>query len=304
VTPRALHRTLMAYSATFDPQEVVHRHAVTGLEPRPGRLVNFLGTVVDPDYFGGLLAGRAGTVEAVPIPGNWHACVSEWGACLRAVDLAADSFTIVELGCGWGCWLNNMAVAAGLAGLEIQLIGVEGDADHRECARRTCAENGVPAERLTLLAGIAAARPGVALFPRQRGQGGSWGLEPVFGATEPQREAARQSGRYDELPMLPLETVIAARPRIDLLHIDIQGGEADLIEGSRDILASRVAYIVVGTHGRGLERRIRVALERDGWLLEIERPAIMRLGWRGTRLKVDGVQGWRNPRLLPVESPA
>ena len=300
MSPRTLHRRLMAYAAEFDPQEVIRRHAVAGLAPRPGRLVNFLGTVVDPDYFGPLLAGRADTVEPPPIPGNWHACVSEWAACLRAVDLAPGPVTIVELGCGWGCWLNNMAVAARRTGRDARLVGVEGDADHREFARRTCLENGIPPERLTLHAGIAAARAGVALFPRQRGQGGSWGLEPLFNVTEAQREAARQSGRYDELPMLPLESVIADLPRVDLLHVDIQGGEADLIEGSRPLLAAKVAALVVGTHGHGLERRIRTALEEDGWRLEIERPAILRLGWLGPRLKVDGVQGWRNPALVPA----
>jgi hypothetical protein len=40
----------------------------------------------------------------------------------------------------------------------------------------------------------------------------------------------------------------------------------------------------------------------SGWELEIERPAIFVLEPGGPRITVDGVQGWRNPRLLPSTS--
>jgi len=300
LTPQRQRDLLMAYTATFDPVAVVRRHAVPGLAPQPGRLTNFLGTSVDPEYFGAVLHGTNGTVEAMPIPGNWHACVAEWAACLRALELAGRPFTMVELGCGWGCWLNNMAVAARRAGVESVLIGVEGDADHRAFARQTLAENGVPAGAITLHAGIAAAGTGHALFPRQRIRGRSWGLRPVFNATDAQRARARASGAYDELPLVPVHTLVSGHDRVDLMHVDIQGGEADLVEGSLPVLAEKVACLVIGTHGRGLERRLRTALGGAGWVLEIERPAIFKMHITGPRLKIDGLQGWRNPRLLPT----
>jgi hypothetical protein len=40
-------------------------------------------------------------VEGIPIPANWHADIAEWAAALRAVELAEETFTVVELGCGW-----------------------------------------------------------------------------------------------------------------------------------------------------------------------------------------------------------
>jgi FkbM family methyltransferase len=302
ISPRRMHDLFMAYSATFDPCEVVRRHAVAGLQPQNGRLKNFLGTVVDPAYFGELLDDKAGTIEPTPIPGNWHACISEWGACLRALDLARGSFTVVELGCGWGCWLNNMAVAAREAGFEYSLIGVEGDPDHRAFAKKMFFDNGIPDDKVRLHAGVAAAGEGVALFPRQVIKGKSWGLEPVFGASESQRTRLRESGRYDELPMVSVKKLVGDCARVDLMHIDIQGGEADLIEGALSSLSEKVAYIVVGTHARRIESRIREAMIGAGWLLEIERPAIYKLRITGPRLKVDGLQGWRNTRLLPVQA--
>lgn len=300
ISPQRFHELFMGYTATFDPCQVIQAYAVNGLKPRAGRLTNFLGTSVDPAYFGDLLRGKSGSIERVPIPGNWHACVAEWGACLRALDLARESFTVIELGCGWGCWLNNMAVAARNAGLMYELIGVEGDPDHLEFAKRTLQDNGVDPDLVTLFDGIAAAGAGAALFPRQKRKSSSWGLQPVFNATEEQRRAARESGSHDELPMIPLERVIGSRSRVDLLHIDIQGGELELLANSLPILTEKVAYMFVATHSRSIEKEIRRVLRGRPWIAEIERPAIYRMQITGPRLKIDGVMGWRNTRLLPA----
>jgi hypothetical protein len=285
------------YNAMFDPLEVIRRHAVRGLRSTPGYLTNFLGVLIDPDFAPTILSGRGGEVEGIPVPSNWHADIAEWGAALRAVDLARGGFTVLELGCGWGCWMNNTGVAARRAGLEVDLIGIEADEAHLGSATACCAANGFAPGQVTLFRGVAAAGTGVALFPRPEAAGTHWGLEPVFGATAEQREGALASGRFDEVAMLPLESLAARRARIDLLHIDIQGGEAELIVGSLAVLREKVAYIVVGTHSRQIEGRIMDALLGDGWTLEIERPAILALAEDTPRVTVDGVQGWRNPRL-------
>lgn len=287
------------YNAIFDPEEVIRRHTAPGLVPRPGFLTNFLGVVIDPKFFPSILDDRAGTVEGIPIPANWHADIAEWGAALRAVDLARGSFTVVELGCGWGCWLNNTGVAARRAGLRTHLIGVEGDRGHVGFAEEATEANGFAPSQRTLHHGIAAAASGVALFPRQDRAGVNWGLEPVFGATEAQRDAAVASGDYEALPMLSLSEIMTDHPRVDLLHIDIQGGEADLVEASLALLGEKVAYILVGTHSRPIEGRLIVALRAAGWRLEIERPAFLNPGDLSGSVAVDGVQGWRNPALLP-----
>ncbi len=294
------HRTsspFQHFNACFDAESVMHRHAVPGLAPRAGYLTNFLGVAIDPKFFPGILDGQAGRVEPIPIPANWHADIAEWAAALRAVDLARDRFTMIELGCGWGCWMNNTGVAARRAGLAVALIGIEGDEGHIAYAHEATAANGFDPASVTLHHGIAAAHAGRALFPRQHRAGVTWGLEPVFHATAAQVEAARRSGSHDELPMIPLETLVGTHRRIDLLHIDIQGGEADLIADCLELLAARVAYLLVGTHSRQIEGRIVGLLLQAGWILEIERPAILSLAGPDPVVTVDGVQGWRNPAL-------
>ena len=182
----------------------------------------------------------------------------------------------------------------------MRLIGVEGDHGHIGFAEATLAENGFAPQQWTLHYGVAAPAPGIALFPRQAQAGSTWGLEPVFGATDAQRQEALASGTFDELPMVAMADLVAPCPRVDLLHIDIQGGEADLVAGSIEALCEKVAFMVIGTHSRQIEGALFATLLARGWALEIERPAIFHRLDGDPVEYVDGVQGWRNLRLLPV----
>jgi hypothetical protein len=275
-------------------------HAIPDLTSHPAYLTNFLGVLIDPKFFPQILADKAGEVEPIPIPANWHADIAEWAAALRAVDLSGPTFTVIELGCGWGCWLNNTGVAARRLSKTTHLIGIEGDRGHIQFAREASATNGFSESEVTLFHGIAAAKDGVALFPRQATSGVQWGLEPVFGASLMDRAKAKLSGTHEELPMISLEKASSAHPRISLLHMDIQGGEADLIRDSLPLLSKKVAYMVIGTHSREIEGRIFDRLRASGWLLEIERPAILSITNGVPQVTVDGVQGWRNRALLPM----
>jgi FkbM family methyltransferase len=287
------------YNARFDALETIEAHARSDLVPHPAYLTNFLGVRIDPKFLPQILHGREGEVEPIPIPANWHADIAEWAAALRAVDLAKSRFTMAELGCGWGCWMNNTGAAARARGLEVQLAGVEADQGHIAFAREACSINGFSPEQVALHHGIAGASSGWALFPRQEVAGEEWGLEPTFEASPEGRREAVASGNFDELPVIALADVIGENAKLDLLHIDIQGGEADLIESARSVLDERVAYLLVGTHSRQIEGRLFSTLLGSSWQLEIERPAILALNDSGPSTLVDGVQGWRNLEIAP-----
>lgn len=98
--------------------------------------------------------------------------------------------------------------------------------------------------------------------------------------------------------MVPLAALAAGHGRIDLLHIDIQGGEADLIDQCLPLLNEKVAYMVIGTHPKQIEGRLYETLLNAGWRLEMERAAIFDLTRGPTPfVTVDGVQRWLNPAL-------
>jgi FkbM family methyltransferase len=285
------------YNASIDVPGTILRHAVPGLQPSAGYVTNYLGCLIDPKFYPHILSNMAGSVEGPPIPANWHADMAEWAAALRAVELSSDTFTVIELGCGWGCWLVNTGTAARHLGRTVRLIGVEADHDHVAFAQEACALNGFEPSQLELHRGVASFRSGEALFPRQAQGGESWGLQARYFTTAEEREALMATGLYDPLTLVPLADLVQATGRVDLLHVDIQGDEADLIETTVATLTERVAYIVIGTHSRQIEGRLMDVLLRHGWQIEVERPCISRIESGRPQTTVDGVQGWRNPAL-------
>ncbi len=221
------------------------------------------------------------------------------GLHFRAVDIAlGPGIVIVELGCGWACWLNNAGTAAKKRNLNVRLIGVEGDEGHCEFAHESLMLNGFNDTEYEIKRGVAGAKAGTALFPRQSKSGTSWGLEPIFGATKEQIDEATASNSCDILPIIPLEDIFSKNERIDLLHIDIQGGELALVEQSITLLNEKVAYLLIGSHSREIEGDLFKVLLSNGWQLEIERPAILIVEkGKSPKVAIDGVQGWNNTRL-------
>ncbi|MDX8436152.1 class I SAM-dependent methyltransferase [Mesorhizobium abyssinicae] len=282
------------YNCNFDAIATINNHARYDLQPHPSYMTNFLGVRISPRFFPGLLDGKAGTIEQVPIPHNWHADIAEWAAALRAVDLASNHFRAVELGCGWACWLNNTGVAARSRGLSVELIGIEGDSEHVAYAHEAMHANGFLENEFRIIHGVAAPEKGVALFPVVDNAGASWGSEPILNATAAQIKEASASGHYQQLGAFPLSEIVQGKP-VDLLHIDIQGGEADFVEAAMSDLNQFVRYVVIGTHSRQIEGQIMNDLLDEGWSLEMERPAIFRLDNGSPQIAVDGIQGWRNP---------
>jgi hypothetical protein len=277
---------------------LIERNAIKDLKPTNGYLTNSFGVLIDPKFFGPILKGREGTIEDIPIPSNWHADMAEFAAALRAIELACDYFTMIELGCGWGCWMNITGMVAKRKGLNVHLIGVEGDERHLSFAKESLNTNGFEPTEYTLHRGIASASNGTALFPTHNHPGAGWGAEPKFNLQPEDAEKLINMGLYEQLTQLTPERISDNFQRIDLLHIDIQGGEAQLITECISFFSDRVAYLVIGTHSRQIEGILFDCLLKAGWDLEIERPALLNLDPRPV-VTVDGVQGWRNPKLLP-----
>jgi len=264
--------------------------------------VNFLGLKINPDFMPEFIRQSSGSVEPPPIPANWHADISEFGAVFRAVELTSDNrFIMGEMGCGWGCWMGISGLVAKKRGLDVKLYGIEGDKKHISWANENMAINGFAENEYTVIEGIASPKTGKALFPLgDIGDIGDihYGLEPKFNASELEIRNALKNKSHKVLPMVPLEKIFSDESRVDLLHIDIQGGEVDLVSESMDYLSKTVAYLVIGTHSRSIEGKLIDILLKNGWILEIERPAIFQVKQRELVTAVDGVQGWRNPELL------
>lgn len=290
------------YNSVFDPVPLIESNCLANQAPTPGMVTNAFGVRIDPKFFPNILSQSAGTVEAPPIPSNWHADIAEFGAVFRAIELSGPKFHMVELGCGWGCWMNISGVVAKRQGKTVHVAGVEGDTHHIGFAKESMASNGFSSQEYTLWHGIATAEPGTALFPSQNPAGTNWGEKPIFDLSEAEAEVYTRDKGYIQLRQVPLRELSRQLGRIDLLHIDIQGGELDLIHKALETITRSVAYMMIGTHSRRIEGILLELLPQAGWVLEIERPAVINIH-RPFDVIVDGVQGWRNPALFAQEIP-
>lgn len=278
----------------FDARALLRAYAHPKRKPKPGFVTNFLGVEIAPKIYPPILSALSGSLEDIPNPGNWHADIAEWAAALRSVDCASESYRLVELGCGWGCWMVNMGAAARRRGLQLDLRGIEGDAGHLAHARETLLHNGFRRGEFTLLHGIAAPKAGLAIFPAPEQGSAHWGGAPEFDPSPERLAKAREERGLQILNCYTLEQISGNRP-IDLLHIDIQGGEADYVEGNSKSMAALVKRVLIGTHSREIEGRLFAHFQNQGWLLEMERPAYAPPINGIAQIRIDGVQCWRNP---------
>lgn len=283
------------FTSTFDPISQIVTNIAPDRLPLEGHIVNFLGVAMNVKFMD-TVSHRGGQLDEIPIPANYHADMAEWGSVLRSIELAQGSYNIVELGCGWGCWINNTGAVCRRKGLDFAAVGVEGDAGHLTFARSALRTNGIREESCRLIHGVAG-NGGYALFPRQDRAGASWGLEPFFTTDRSEYKRRMQTGAYEAVPVVTLKEAFRDFERVDLLHVDIQGGELPLVSNNVPLLNERVAYMFIGTHSRAIEGKLIDVMACAGWQLECERPAVFTIGERTLNTLIDGVQAWRNVRL-------
>jgi Methyltransferase FkbM domain len=282
------------YTSDFDAIGMINKYAKIHNRPSPSHVTNFLGVKIRPAFFPNILANQIGTVEQAPIPANWHADIAEWASCLRSVDLAGDQFVMAELGCGWGCWMNNLGVAAKSAGKKIKLYGIEADQEHLGFARASLKDNGITEDEFVLTQGIVGKTGSIALFPSIESSI-NWGGTAIFNPSRQQLSEAVTSGKYVPMPVIDLGALVKDEKRLDLIHVDIQGAELGLLTEIFDFLCAKVRYIFIGTHSKQIESGLfDLFSSNNSWKLEMERPAIFQLLDGRPVIKVDGVQAWRN----------
>lgn len=295
--PHTPHDALYHYYCEFDAIATIRRHQAPAIQPEEGVIRNFLGTRILPSVSPGILDARIGMVEGIPIPGNWHADIAEWAAALRTIEMARDTYRILELGCGWGCWITNMGVAARATGLKIELIGIDGDAGHIKQAHAILALNGFGEGDFRLVHGIASHQEGKAIFPVSVPGEANYGHSAEF-FPDPDMLAEAEA-RKDRL-ILDCYTIsqLVGDCSVDLLHVDIQGAESAYLIGSAEHIAKYVRRVLVGTHSRIIEGELMKHFLSTGWRLEMERPVIAPLH-NGTPVTlIDGVQMWANPKFI------
>lgn len=288
-------------------------------EVEPGWHVNWLGartrTSVQQDM-GGLAVPTYVTSEPPALSEDFL----EWIDVLESVVESVDSFTMIELGAGWGRWLVNAAVALRQLAPDrpYRLVAVEAEPTHFEWLRRHLLDNGIAPEQHTLVKAAVAAKDGRVRF--QRGEPSAWygqSIErddPASKLAGPvsrlirwsrnsianRRVLGRDVRKVRHSRAVALSTLLEPLDVVDLVDADVQGVEADVFEAAAEELARKVRRVHIGTHDRENERRLRALFERLGWecRFDYEGGGESDTPW-GPVVFEDGIQSWINPALRP-----
>lgn len=284
--------------------EIFRRFTKKDLRPESGFVVDFLGGRTRISLLYDSVKSLDGYVLGLPVPGDFHAEAVEWIGVLKTAMTAKDRYVAMEWGAGWGPWLIGAGKAAQHLGIsDIRLYGVEADPSHFDAMRQHFADNGfVPADHV-LFQAVVGTENGLAQWPDEPDVHNMWGARPI--REDSAQDLAYLSGRVDRfvtVKVLEAKQLVLKEPVWDMIHLDIQGWEAEVCRSCIDVLNERTKWVVIGVHSRIQEASLLRIFHDAGWILEHEKPAqfIYQPLQRNFEAMVaaDGTQVWRNPRLV------
>ncbi|KHL76127.1 hypothetical protein PpSQ1_01560 [Pseudomonas putida] len=302
----ALTENQVYLGVQLDDLQLFDKYASPDAVPTPGFYTDFSGVKTRLSFFGIDSHPAELQVGRIPFPDDaLHAETIEYIAAIIALEQSKGSFTVVELGAGYGPWLVFGAKAAQRKGIKrINLLAVEADLQRHQLLRTNLADNGLPPPidhgqeasgdiQVRCIHGAISDAPGKVSFGSQSLL--DWGAAPIIdGGTQDYRGITVQA---QEIDAYPIETVIADLNEVDFMHMDIQGFELRSIRSSLEALQRKVRVLLVATHSRALEGAIIDLLHDNGWKLLYEKPCKFNPG-SGSDLTaltfLDGTQVWLN----------
>ena len=256
---------------------------------------------------------------ALPVPDDgYHAEAIEYIAVTDNVRRhAKDRYCAVELGAGWGPWIGLAGVLAKKRKVkDIVLVGVEASPERYALMGKHMVANdlrpaGVTTEDATQTVNFGVFSSKGTIRTRLF-NGAIWTSDGVVYFPETEKTdmgaAASETGADYRGPEIPqravpsrtLPTLLGDLGPVDLIHIDVQGSEADLLAHDIDWVTKNVRALLIGTHTRSIEGRLIDLLFAHGWELHREKPC--RVAWTHpapiqVRTTHDGSQYWLNPAL-------
>lgn len=291
--------------------------------PRQNRVhlkCDFIGSYLNPAYHGfssGVDYEAMGPLLTIGFDEEYF----EWVDVLEAVRDAGDSFTMLELGAGYGRWGVRAALAAQRRGLKTIRLGfVEAEPFHAKWIFEHLRANGFApeSEDIMIFEGVVTQKTGNAMFyveaPSDLGLNdpGKWYGQCILGRSEVEAENVDVVRHYDgrkiteyksgwraiEVPAISSKDLLRKYDHIDLVDMDVQGEELKVVESAMNEFNARVARLHIGTHSERLEAELRRVLSENGW------HTIHDFGCNGRRQTPygeidfqDGVQSWINPRV-------
>ncbi len=219
----------------------------------------------------------------------------EWLDLLEAVRDAGETFTMVELGAGFGRWIARAGVACRRRGVrDVQLVGVEAEAAHFDMMRQHLGDNGLLGPGTTLRCAAVDVEPG--RVPFHMGRSAEWYGQAIARGHSAGPSAAYPDAWIEEVEAISLEQVLGDLEHVNLLDLDVQGVEAEVLGSVRGLLDRKVGRVHIGTHSTAIEAELRELYNALGWRCRHDYACGETLATPWGEVSFgDGVQSWINP---------
>jgi FkbM family methyltransferase len=234
----------------------------------------------------------------------------EWIDLLEAVEAAGDTFTMLELGAGYGRWSSRGALAARQRRKAVCLGVVEAEPKHVGWLKEHLADNGIAEREYRLTAApLAREERDVAFCVSVPNGEKHWfgqaalrceiGNAPVVGDYHGHALHRIPGGAgVIALRSVRLSDVLAPFALIDIVDMDVQGCEVEIIAEAIGPLTRKARRMHIGTHGPEIEADLRPLLSAAGWIKTRDWPCRGDIDTEYGRIFFqDGVQSWINPRV-------
>lgn len=287
-------------------EPLFRRYGAMELAPPPeGCWRNYLGLATDASMFGNTQDLVDSIIPESPWPDDKaYGTDSEHAAVLAAIDLAwkagRSTFSMMELGAGWGPWIAEAAIVCQRERFDsVRLVGVEADAGKFEAMQEHFRRNdllGDPRIHVQFLNGAAWSEDTTLKFPKisMLDHGGA--------ASETDTEYRGNVVEMLDVPAWGLQSICATLDEIiDVGHWDVQGAELRIATTWRDFLDNRVRSLQIGTHSRYIEGQLMELFRNMGWQVVYQIPCSMQ--WDNTKPTLEGMTTRdgeiqvRNPKL-------
>jgi FkbM family methyltransferase len=303
----------------------LQHHAVfSHFEPFRGRVpadfgIDFLGAKTHRDFVARLHTHEEGTMLETCYPGINEEYI-EWIDVLESVVAARGSYTMIDLGAGFGRWSIRAAYALKNynAQLPYRLIAVEAEPVVFKWMSRHFQDNEIDAAKHSLIHAAISDAPGDVLFYIGAPIGSPWDRKPDDWYGQFLARDYDVSGEYVEdgeyggyparrhksgwrsisVPGITLRSLLKDEKLVDLIDMDIEGQELPAIQSNIEALDTKVRRMHIGTHTKEIEDTLRELLSAHGWhcLFDYTLFSKGQTAW-GTIDFENGVQSWVNPRL-------
>jgi FkbM family methyltransferase len=284
----------------------------------PHHTIDFLGATVSREFVARLGCADE-PYEYEPILPFFDEEYFEWIHLLEAVLEAQDTFTMIELGAGFGRWVVRGGLAARQRNLRFHLIAAEAEPTVYGWLRQNFANNGIPPDEHTLLHGAVTESPGPVAFYIGGPRGGQFDCNPnewygqclakdydLAGELTADGEYANfpvicHAGgwRSIEVQAVRLSSILKKLDRVDLIDMDIEGEELPIVRANIKTLDAKVKRLHIGTHSKEIEAALRELLLDHGWTCSADYSLFATAETPyGPISFQNGAQSWTNPRQV------